>query len=76
MELNKYQERIFETGRKKNAQLVLPEIGDPRVSLAKRKLSDFGFKLIEISAVCSRKCKSNSLYEYRRYGCFCDCSFK
>ena len=47
MELNKYQERIFETGRKKNAKLVLPEIGDPRVSLAKRKLSDFGFKFIE-----------------------------
>ncbi len=47
MELNKFQERIFETGRKKNAKLVLPEIGDPRVSLAKRKLSDFGFKFIE-----------------------------
>ena len=47
MKLNKYQERIFKTGRQENAKLVLPEIKDPRVSLAKRKLSDFGYNLIE-----------------------------
>ena len=43
MELNKYQERIFEIGRRKNANLVLPEKEDPRVSLAKRNLSDLGY---------------------------------
>ena len=47
MQLNKYQERIIEIGRKKSAKLVLPEKNDPRVSLAKRQLRELGYDLLE-----------------------------
>ena len=47
MELNKFQERIIEIGRKKMAKLVLPEKDDPRVSLAKRQLFELGYHLVE-----------------------------
>ncbi len=47
MKFNRYQERVIETGLKKCAKLVLPESSDPRVSLAKRQLSDLGYELLE-----------------------------
>ena len=40
MQINKYQERVIEIGRTKSAKLILPEKDDPRVSLAKRQLSE------------------------------------
>ena len=46
MHFNRYQERVIETGLKKSAKIVLPESSDPRVSLAKRHLSDLGYELL------------------------------
>ena len=51
MELNKYQERIFEIGRVENTKLVLPEKEDPRVSLAKRNLSDLYFIIFMMASI-------------------------
>ena len=47
MHFNRYQERVIEAGLEKSAKLVLPEGSDPRVSLAKRQLSDLGYELLE-----------------------------
>jgi phosphate acetyltransferase len=55
MQFNKYQERVIETGRKKSAKLVLPEVSDPRVSLAKRQLMDLGYNLLEPQDFQDRK---------------------
>jgi len=57
MELNKYQGRIIEIGRKKKAKLVLPEKEDPRVSLAKRQLREQGYFLVEPEDFMSKKLK-------------------
>ena len=57
MHFNRYQERVIETGLKKSAKLVLPESSDPRVSLAKRQLSDVGYDLLEPQDFQSRRDK-------------------
>ncbi len=67
MKLNKYQERIFKTGRQKNAKLVLPEIADPRVSLAKRKLRDFGYNLIETEDFRKNEDKYREFLEQKQF---------
>ena len=67
MELNKYQERIFEIGRGKNAKLVLPEKEDPRVSLAKRNLIDLGYKLIETEEFRTRESRYREILEKERF---------
>ena len=55
MHFNRYQERVIEAGLEKSAKLVLPEGSDPRVSLAKRQLSDLGYELLEPQDFKSRK---------------------
>ena len=55
MHFNRYQERVIEAGLEKSAKLVLPEGSDPRVSLAKRQLSDLGYELLEPLDFKSRK---------------------
>ena len=67
MELNKYQERIFEIGRGKNAKLVLPEKEDPRVSLAKRNLSDLGYELVETEEFRTKESIYREILEKERF---------
>ena len=55
MHLNRYQERVIESGLKKSAKLVLPESIDPRVSLAKRQLIDLGYEMLEPQDFQGRK---------------------
>ena len=55
MHLNRYQERVIDTGLKKCAKLVLPESIDPRVSLAKRQLIDLGYEMLEPQDFQGRK---------------------
>ena len=55
MHFNRFQERVIETGLKNSAKLVLPESQDPRVSLAKRQLSDLGYELLEPHDFRSRR---------------------
>mgnify|MGYP001259826801 CR=1 FL=1 len=67
MELNKYQKRILEIGRTKNAKLVLPEKDDPRVSLAKRKLRDFGYELLETEDFRTKENKYRDILEQQHF---------
>ena len=67
MELNKYQERIFEIGRKKNTKLVLPEKEDPRVSLAKRNLINLGYQLIETEEFIIMESRYREILEKERF---------
>ena len=55
MHFNRYQERVIEIGLKKSAKLILPESRDPRVSLAKRHLTDLGYDLLEPQDFRSKK---------------------
>ena len=67
MQLNKYQERIIETGLKKSAKLVLPEKDDPRVSLAKRNLRDLGYELLEPEDFRGKETQYQELLEQERF---------
>ena len=67
MQLNKYQERIIEIGRKKSAKLVLPEKNDPRVSLAKRQLRELGYDLLEQEDFRHREPQYREILEQERF---------
>ena len=67
MQLNKYQERIIEIGRKKSAKLVLPEKNDPRVSLAKRQLRELGYDLLEQEDFRHRESQYREVLEQDRF---------
>ena len=67
MQLNKYQERIIETGLKKSAKLVLPERDDPRVSLAKRNLRDLGYELLEPEDFRGKETQYQEILEQERF---------
>ena len=62
MQLNKFQERIIEIGRKKSAKLILPERDDPRVSLAKRQLRELGYDLLEPEDFSSRETQYQEIF--------------
>jgi phosphate acetyltransferase len=67
MQLNKYQERIIEIGKKNSAKLILPERGDPRVSLAKRQLRELGYELLEPEDFRSRESQYRQILEQERF---------
>ena len=67
MQLNKYQERIIEIGQTKSAKLVLPERGDPRVSLAKRQLHDLGYELLEPEDFRGKETQYQEVLEQERF---------
>ena len=67
MQINKYQERIIEIGRKKSAKLILPEKDDPRVSLAKRQLRELGYDLLEPEDFRSRESHYAEILEKERF---------
>ena len=67
MQLNKYQERIIEIGRKKSAKLVIPENNDPRVSLAKRQLCELGYDLLEQEDFRHREPQYREILEQERF---------
>ena len=46
MEMNKYQERIFNMGKEAGARIVLPESGDKRVGEAIHQLNTLGFQVV------------------------------
>ena len=67
MQINKYQERIIEIGRTKSAKLILPEKDDPRVSLAKRQLSELGYDLLDPEDFRSRESHYAEILEQERF---------
>jgi len=67
MQLNKYQQRIIEIGRKKSAKLILPEKNDPRVSLAKRQLRELGYDLLEQEDFRHRESQYREILEQERF---------
>ena len=67
MQINKYQERIIEIGRKKSAKLILPEKDDPRVSFAKRQLRELGYDLLEPEDFRSRESHYAEILEKERF---------
>jgi len=67
MQINKYQERVIEIGRTKSAKLILPEKDDPRVSLAKRQLSELGYELLDPDDFRSRESHYAKILEQERF---------
>jgi len=67
MQINKYQERVIEIGRTKSAKLILPEKDDPRVSLAKRQLSELGYDLLDPEDFRSRESHYAEILEQERF---------
>jgi len=67
MQINKYQERVIEIGRTKSAKLILPEKDDPRVSLAKRQLSELGYDLVDPEDFRSRESHYAEILEQERF---------
>ena len=67
MQINKYQERVIEIGRTKSAKLILPEKDDPRVSLAKRQLSELGYDLVDPEDFRSRESHYAKILEQERF---------
>ena len=67
MQINKYQERVIEIGRTKSAKLILPEKDDPRVSLAKRQLSELGYELLDPEDFRSRESHYAEILEQERF---------
>jgi phosphate acetyltransferase len=67
MQINKYQERVIEIGRTKSAKLILPEKDDPRVSLAKRQLSELGYELLDPDDFRSRESHYAEILEQERF---------
>ena len=67
MQINKFQERVIEIGRTKSSKLILPEKDDPRVSLAKRQLSELGYDLLDPEDFRSRESHYAEILEQERF---------